>query len=601
MSMMSERSAVAQRLFEFLERRGVAHCAVGDTRRFPRVIESDIDIVTAREAFAGIPRLIAGFCREQDIRLVQMIRHERTALYFVLAWMDAAGTRQFLAPDICSDYSRAGRLLLTAEELISQRERAVDEAGNDQGFYVPPPSMRFIYYLLKKIDKGTLDQCHGEYLSSQWHLDPGCAWTEISRFWPKAADADLLAQAAADNRWEPVREALPRLRRALHRSAPRTFRAVLGEIRRRAARLWKPTGLVVVVLGPDGCGKSSVIERMLADLNPVFRRTGYFHLRPRVFSAGRTVPRMITSPHALPPRGAVASLAKLVYFWLDYVAGYLLRVWPLAVCSTFVAFDRYFHDLLVDPKRYRYGGPMALARWIGRCVPAPDLWILLDAPAVVLQARKGEVAEDESARQRRLYLKLVNRRWNAVVVDASRDLDAVAADAEEAVLRFLEQRLEARHPQLRMQENPLSARVLLFFCRHDIPLLSKLVRIVFNSDIYCRVAAPILLPHPYGVVIHSKTVIGRGVTVMHQVTLGGKDPDENVAPVVEDDVYIGAGAKVLGRVRIGRGAIIGANAVVTRDVPPYCTVVGSNRIVRRRDARAQRMDICTSTREPLSA
>src|SRR5207253_8670084 len=67
-------------------------------------------------------------------------------------------------------------------------------------------------------------------------------------------------------------------------------------------------------------------------------------------------------------------------------------------------------------------------------------------------------------------------------------------------------------------------------------------------------------------------------------TIGRKDP---VAPeaqggklaAIEDNVFIGAGAKVLGPVRIGRGAIVGANAVVTRDVPSHCTVVGANRIL----------------------
>jgi serine O-acetyltransferase len=50
-------------------------------------------------------------------------------------------------------------------------------------------------------------------------------------------------------------------------------------------------------------------------------------------------------------------------------------------------------------------------------------------------------------------------------------------------------------------------------------------------------------------------------------------------PVIEDNVFIGAGAKVLGSVRIGRNATVGANAVVTRDVPSHCTVVGANRIL----------------------
>jgi serine O-acetyltransferase len=60
----------------------------------------------------------------------------------------------------------------------------------------------------------------------------------------------------------------------------------------------------------------------------------------------------------------------------------------------------------------------------------------------------------------------------------------------------------------------------------------------------------------------------------------------NAAPQVEDGVYIGAGAKILGGVRIGRGATVGANAVVTRDVPPGAIVVGSNRLLLKRSAYA---------------
>jgi len=50
---------------------------------------------------------------------------------------------------------------------------------------------------------------------------------------------------------------------------------------------------------------------------------------------------------------------------------------------------------------------------------------------------------------------------------------------------------------------------------------------------------------------------------------------------VEDGVYIGAGAKILGGVRIGRGATVGANAVITKDVPAGATVVGANRLLSK--------------------
>jgi serine O-acetyltransferase len=80
-----------------------------------------------------------------------------------------------------------------------------------------------------------------------------------------------------------------------------------------------------------------------------------------------------------------------------------------------------------------------------------------------------------------------------------------------------------------------------------------------------------VLVHSQGVVINTSVRGGRNVTIEHQVTIGA---EKGVSPVLGDDVFIGAGAKVLGGVMIGNGAKVGANAVVVEDVPPGATVVG---------------------------
>lgn len=604
---MDDRAHMVQALFDFFERDGVDYCVVGDTRAYPQEITSDIDMVVSRAAFADIVRTIARFCRAHDAQLVQLIQHEQTAVYFVLAWHTETGAARFIAPDICSDYFRHGRRFLSAEELLTQRELAGEDLGSIKAFYVPPPSMRFIYYLLKKIDKQELTARHGDYLSSQWRENARGARDQISRFWRASEDAQLLAHAAATNQWAAVGKALPRLRRALRRATPLAPTWLFSECRRGVARVLRPTGLVLVVLGPDGSGKSSVIARALAELAPVFRRTRYLHLRPRLLATGRSTALPVTQPHALPPRGGFLSLVKLMYLLLDYFLGYALRVRPLASRSTLVAFDRYFHDMLVDPRRYRYGGSLGSARWAARCVPPPHMWVLLDAPAPMLQARKSEVSLAESERQRRAYREFIATCEEAAVVDASPGIEQVATEVVRSVLDFLSRRLERRYPRTQIEENPVRARLLLFFCRHRVPGLSKLIRVIFNSDIYCRIRSPILMPHPYGIVIHSKALIGRGVTVMQQVTIGGKNPGgENTAPVIEDDVYIGSGAKIIGNLRVGRGAVVGANAVVTRDVPPYSTVVGANRLVggdtRNCAARVQLLaEDAAPVRESVSA
>lgn len=76
------------------------------------------------------------------------------------------------------------------------------------------------------------------------------------------------------------------------------------------------------------------------------------------------------------------------------------------------------------------------------------------------------------------------------------------------------------------------------------------------------------------VVINRKTVVGERCSIGAQVVLGGRGKNKPGAPVIGNDVYLGAGCKVLGSVRIGDGAVIGANSVVLADVPDGATAVG---------------------------
>jgi serine O-acetyltransferase len=109
--------------------------------------------------------------------------------------------------------------------------------------------------------------------------------------------------------------------------------------------------------------------------------------------------------------------------------------------------------------------------------------------------------------------------------------------------------------------------------------------IVTASDIdpLCRIGSGLMLPHPNGVIFHGNAVIGDNCMIMQQVTVGMIGDGEY--PVVGDNVYIGAGAKILGRVRVGSGSRIGAMAVVLEDVPEGCTAVGIPARVITRNTR----------------
>lgn len=109
-------------------------------------------------------------------------------------------------------------------------------------------------------------------------------------------------------------------------------------------------------------------------------------------------------------------------------------------------------------------------------------------------------------------------------------------------------------------------------------LLSQRARRITGIEIHpgATIGSNLFIDHGMGIVIGETAEIGNNVTLFHGVTLGGigGDKGEKRHPTVEDDVIIGAGAKILGNITIGKGAKVGANAVVLHDVPAYTTAVG---------------------------
>ena len=149
------------------------------------------------------------------------------------------------------------------------------------------------------------------------------------------------------------------------------------------------------------------------------------------------------------------------------------------------------------------------------------------------------------------------------------------------------------HPRNPWIRNGRAAQLYLWSHRHSVPVLRGLLGFLLGTEIACPVPARLFLPHPYGIIVGPESELGNDVTLMQQVTLGGKDPWcaktdlRGEYPKLGEGVYVGSGAKILGGVTIGAWAIIGANAVVTEDVPPGSILVGYNRIVNPGGAAAR--------------
>lgn len=141
-------------------------------------------------------------------------------------------------------------------------------------------------------------------------------------------------------------------------------------------------------------------------------------------------------------------------------------------------------------------------------------------------------------------------------------------------------------------------RLAHWLWNHNLKLLARMVsslsRWLTLIEIHpgARIGEGFFIDHGAGVVIGETAEIGNSVTLYQGVTLGGTGKEKGKRhPTIGNDVVIGTGARILGSITVGDNCRIGAGAVVLRDVPPNCTVVGNpGRIVRREGRKVDLLD-----------
>ncbi len=134
-----------------------------------------------------------------------------------------------------------------------------------------------------------------------------------------------------------------------------------------------------------------------------------------------------------------------------------------------------------------------------------------------------------------------------------------------------------------------SHRVAHWCWQHNLKLLARMIstlaRFITQIEIHpgAKIGEGFFIDHGSGVVIGETAEIGNNVTLFQGVTLGGTGNEKGKRhPTLGDHVVVGNGARILGGFTVGENSRIGAGAVVLREVPPNCTVVGNpGRIVRR--------------------
>jgi thymidylate kinase len=404
----------------------------------------DLDVVT-RELDPWWPlRLPPG------AHLCQRIRYDVTGSY----WLVSQGLT-ILALDTLDDPQGIGQYGIPTADAL---------AGSDG---LASSGFRAAYLALKRIRKGMASEEAWQRIGELGRSDPaglqGALTSSIGSNLAQHLAEEVLAGRVPDARiWGRVQWVQAARRFA---NPARGLKLTCLIAVRWFQRLAHPTGLWVIVAGPDGTGKSSLAQALPEACRGLFRRDVHMHWRPGLLPQPGSLLRISggdpTTPHALRPHPILISLARLFYFWVDFGLGSLVKVLPMRIRTGMVVMERGWADMAVDPLRYRLRVPGGLVRALSWVLPRPDLLLVLDAPAEVVTSRKSELSPGEIERQRGEWRSLRLRGVERVLLDASRGAEQVLDEARSAIVRHLEQRALRNLRGGWVQLPPASSRFLI--------------------------------------------------------------------------------------------------------------------------------------------
>ena len=432
----SERSAMLFRVLDVLDHADVQWCALHGYQSWPADIASDVDLLISPSVR---PRELAKLLHEnrRQIGAEAVLWLDDAAQYIVLCGHDEDQRPIILPLHVSPDYSMAGRTFYSAQEVLGTRIRK-------DALWVPAGHIEFGCILVNRVIKQNFRPEHERRLSELAAQSPANCEHEARRFF-QPADVRLILQAARGGDWSRVLRYRKELLRGLMRSsgAKTAGGNVAANVRRIRRWLKPPCGLHLVFLGPDGVGKSALMDCVREDLSPIFLRTKCLTFAPGLLPAHFEVPKP-DGPHSLPPRSYPVSLVKAAWWVVCYTIGYVVSIHSTLARAGLVINHRYLPDAMVDPRRYRYSGPQWILRVLWKFCPKPHLLFVLDAPVEVILGRKRELAPAEIERQRAEYRSLAQGLPFAHMIDNSHPLPQVREEVEGIILRFLSDRTAAQ-------------------------------------------------------------------------------------------------------------------------------------------------------------
>lgn len=388
--------------FKFLNKNYENYAVLGNLSRFPKKIDSDVDIYIDFKNINEIIKIVKNFALQQNLKISNIFFHEYNSIYFVLT-KKVKNNYFNICIDVCNYYTYNGRDIINFSNLKKRKVKI-----KSTYYYTLSNHENLFYYFTKKILKGDINKVNFKFIKKNKKK------LLLNKNFDLSQKKEILSVLRSKN-YNIILRKTYLFKKTILKN--KKFK-IVNEINRIIDRFKHKTGYHISFLGIDGSGKSTQIIKFNNEfLNNCFRKITHYHLYniKHKNDLKKNVPYNKSY-------GFILSFFKIIFLFFKFTKFYLIDIYLLKLKSTLIVSDRNHYDVMIDPLRYGITRHIFFLNYLFNLFPKPDLLFYLKPTIKSAYTRSNELSKKQIAINLKKYESFLKKKKDVIFINANKKI-----------------------------------------------------------------------------------------------------------------------------------------------------------------------------------